>query len=306
MLSVPPTGVTVDRLADHGAALAWFDAERPVLLAAIRQVTGFDVEVWQLAWMLRRFLAYQGHWQDSIDALSAALAAARRLDDPGRQAFAHCFLGCAHVWLGRHEAARTRFDAALELYRVAGDRIGEGNTHHHYSWMLDRQDRHEEALAHAEQGLDAFRAADHRAGQAKALNAVGWFHTMLGRHTDALGYCRQALRIQGELDDRLGQAETWDSLGHAYMRLGEHAEAISCYRSAIELYRDFHYSYNRAHGLAALGDAHHAAGDLDSAGAAWRAALDVLDGLGHPEADPVRTKLDKLAGGAAATGFPLD
>ncbi|MEV4625919.1 BTAD domain-containing putative transcriptional regulator [Micromonospora sp. NPDC049523] len=311
VLAAPPTGVTVDGPPDHGSALVWFDAERRVLLATLRQVTGFDVEVWQLAWMLRRFLSYQGHWQDSIDALSAALAAARRLDDSGRQAFAHCFLACAHVWFGRYETARVQFDTALELYRVAGDRIGEGNTHFHYSWMLDRQDRHPEALAHAERSFEAFRAVGHRAGQARALNAIGWFHTMQGRHAEALVYCRQALEIQGELDDRLAQAETWDSLGYAHMLLGQHDEAISCYRTAIELYQDFHYSYNRAHGHAALGDAHHAAGDLESAGAAWRVALDLLDGLGHPEAEAVRTKVEKLrAAGPSAdearANHPLD
>jgi DNA-binding SARP family transcriptional activator len=49
-----PDGVTVDLLTDQEAALAWFTAERPVLVAAVRlaEEHGFDQHSWQLAAML--------------------------------------------------------------------------------------------------------------------------------------------------------------------------------------------------------------------------------------------------------------
>jgi DNA-binding SARP family transcriptional activator/tetratricopeptide (TPR) repeat protein len=307
-----PAGVGPEHLADRERALAWFVTEHPVLLAAIRQVAGFDAHVWQLAWTLTRFLGYQGYWHDSVDALSAALDAARRLADPLGQAFAHRLLGCDYVQLGRYEDARTHLQDALDLYRGAGDNIGQAHAHRHYSWMLERQERHREALAHARQSLDLFRAGGHRAGQARALNAIGWFHALLGGHEEALNYCQQALDLQKELGDRFGQAETWDSLGYAHHHLGRHARAITCYQTAIELYREFDHRYSEADTLASLGDAQHAAGDLESARTAWRRALDVLDQLGHPDAAEVRAKLstpndrDERPGPGLAPPRPLD
>jgi hypothetical protein len=53
-LPPPVSGVTPEELSCSEDVLAWFDAEHPVLLAAIDHAanTGFDTHVWQLAWTL--------------------------------------------------------------------------------------------------------------------------------------------------------------------------------------------------------------------------------------------------------------
>ena len=263
-----PAGVSPEQAADQRQALAWFVAEHQVLLAMIRQA-GDDALAWQLAWTLNRFFGYQGHWHDSIEVLTVAMEAARRLADPLKEAFTHRFLGCAYIRLGRFGDADARLREALELYRTGGDTVGEGHAHRHQAWLLERQGRYREALGHAEQALDLFRAAGHRPGQARALNAIGWFHAMLGDYGQAVAYCQQALELQRELGDRFGQAETWDSLGYASQRLGRHAAAISAYRTAAGLFRAFDDQYNEADSTASLGDAHYAAGDTAAAGTAW-------------------------------------
>ncbi|GIH06072.1 SARP family transcriptional regulator [Rhizocola hellebori] len=287
----PPPGITLEHLAGRAQALAWFTAEQPVMLAAIRQSTGLDAQVWQLARTLRRFLSYQGRWHDSIDALSAALEAARRLGDPLQQAYAHRFLGGDYIALGCYEKARPHLDQARDLYSSAGDTVGEAHVHRYFSWMLDRQGLHREAIGYARRALDLFRAAGHRAGQARALNAIGWFHALLGDYEEALHHCRLALELQERFGDRFGQAETWDSLGYANHHLGRHAEAVGCYRTARDLYHEFDDRYNEADTSASLGDAHFAAGDTESACAAWQHALGILDQLGHPAAEEVRHRL---------------
>ncbi len=285
-----PAGVSPEHAADQRQALAWFIAEHRVLLAMIHRAND-DTLAWQLAWALIRFFAYQGHWHDSIEALTVAMRAAQRLADPLKEAFTHRFLGCAYIRLGRFGDADVRLREALDLYHAAGDEVGEAHTHRHHAWLLERQDRYREALVHAQQALDLFRAASHRPGQARALNAIGWFHAMLGDYAEAVAYCEQALELQQELGDRFGQAETLDSLGYANQRLGRHAAAISCYRTAVELYQAFDDRYNEADSTASLGDAHYAAGDVASARAAWRCAADILDLLRHPDAGNVRAKL---------------
>jgi tetratricopeptide (TPR) repeat protein len=299
-LSPPPPGAQPEPLAGREEALAWFAAELPVLVAAVRGAIGpgdaaGDAERWRLAWSLTRYFSYRGRWHDSVDALSAALQAARLLADPVRQAVAHQLLGCAYVQLGRYPEADAELRAALAAYRGLGDAAGQAHTHRHCAWMLERQQRPAEALDHAQRALDLFRAAGDLRGQARALNAVGWFQAVFGDHEQAIASCRRALELQQEVGDRFGQAEIWDSLGYIQHRLGRHADAVRCYRTAVELYREFDDRYNEADSLAALGDAHSAAGDRAQADTAWRAALELLERLDHPDAARLRGKLSQLS-----------
>ncbi|MEU7868801.1 BTAD domain-containing putative transcriptional regulator [Dactylosporangium sp. NPDC049140] len=287
-----PEGVEPERIVTHAEALAWFTAERPVLLRAVHQPPRFDREVWELVWASRRFLALQGHWHDGNAVLGVALEAARRLDDGLKQAFAHCFLGCTGVWLDRYDEAGEQLDAALALYAAGGDRIGQAYTQHYWAWLLERQERPAEALAHAERALELFGAAGHRAGQAKARNAVGWLHALLGDHTATVHHCRQALALQQELGDGLGAAQTWHSLGFAYSAMGDDTQAILCYKSAEDLFHRSGYLFNEALVLTASADIHASSGRHDQARADLRRAYDILRRLGHPTADEVRAKLE--------------
>jgi DNA-binding SARP family transcriptional activator/tetratricopeptide (TPR) repeat protein len=293
-LTALPDGVTPEQVADHAAALAWFDAEHRVLLTSVHQDAEFDVEVWALAWTIRRFLAHQGHWHDEIDALTAALAAARRLGDPLKQAFAHCYLGCTYVWFEKYEDAYPALDTALELYRAAGDLVGQAYVHYYFSWLLERQERNVEALPHAEQALELYSAAGHDIGRAKCLNAVGWFHALLGEHTVAIEFCEKALDLQTKLGDQLAAGQTWHSLGYSHDHLGRHAAAVECYRAAVDLFRESGYRFSEGYALTSLGDAYRNADDIESARVAWLRALDILDQLTHADAEKVRARLADL------------
>jgi tetratricopeptide (TPR) repeat protein len=298
---VPPTltklpeGAEPARIVDRGQALAWFKTEHRVLLLALHQDAGFDAQSWELAWSIRRFLSRQGHWHDSLDALGVALAAARRLDDPRKQAFAHCYRGCTYVWLGRYDNAHNDLQAALDLYVSAHDVIGQAHVHHHFAWLLDMQADTVKALAHAEQALDLFHTAEHRVGQARELNSIGWFHAVLGEYTVAVEYCQKALDIQLQLGDQLNAAPTWDSLGYAHSHLGDKARAIACYEKALDIFQRNGYLINVAHTLIRIADIHLDTGDVESARVKWQGGYDILEQLGYPDAADVLEKLKKFA-----------
>ncbi|WP_326557625.1 AfsR/SARP family transcriptional regulator [Micromonospora sp. NBC_01796] len=291
--SVPHPGTTPEPFTEYAPALAWYAAEKPVLLAMVEQAarTGFDGHSWRLAWILFDYFDIHGYWHELIGVQRIAMAAARRLADESGQAHAHWGLARAHAKLGRSGPALTHFRHALELFERTGDLTGQAHTHLNLAWAMDRQGRYAEALPHARQASALYRATGNRAGQADGLNAIGWYLTHLGDHRQALDCCRRSLALHEETGDRRGVTQAWDSLGHVYTRLGDFDRATDCYHRALDLVRQLSIRYDETIVLTHLGDARHAAGDLAGTRLAWQRALTILDQLGHHDAETIRTKL---------------
>jgi len=171
-LNPPTRGATAEHPADYGQALAWLTAEHPILLAMVRLAAGagFDTHTWQIAWALDTFLYRKGHWHNLAAAWQAALDAARRLEDPPAQAFAHRLFAHAHAELGGYQEAHTHLRRALDLCARAGDTVGRAHTHDDLAYLWERQGRPSQALGDAQQALALFQAVGHRRGQALALN----------------------------------------------------------------------------------------------------------------------------------------
>ena len=297
-LAPPRPGVTPSRPTDPGQALAWFAAERRVLLAAVKLAadTGFDVHAWQLPWTMTSFFNRKGHWQEEVATQQAAAAAAVRLGDTSAEALSLRLLGLATVKCGQYDQAGACFSAALELYQRLGDRVGQARVQHSFGWLDERQERYAAALSHGEKALALFQEAGHLVGQAETLNSIGWCHALLGDYRQARASCRQALTLRQELGDRHAEFATWDSLGYAEHQLGNLTEAITCYRQALSLLREDGDRIGETEILTHLGDAHLAAGSAAQARDAWQQALDILRDIGNPEADAIQRKLLSLPG----------
>jgi DNA-binding SARP family transcriptional activator/Tfp pilus assembly protein PilF len=295
-LGAPAPGVTVTDLAGQDQAYAWYDAEHPVLLAAVSYAaaTGFDAHAWQLAWCLVDFLDRRGHWADWTATQDIALAAARSAGDPVGQARAHRSLGLARMRLGDHRGAEDNLRRALELDRATGDHTGQARTHRALAWVCEHLDRPHEALGHAHQAFGAYRTAGHRVGQARALNTVGWQYARLGDYRQALVHCEQALARHRELADPLGESDTRDTLAFAHHQLGHHRRAVAHYQHALAVLREHGYRYHESVTCNRLGEAQLAAGDADAARRTWQTALEILTELGHADAEQVQAKLAAL------------
>ncbi|GAA2629931.1 AfsR/SARP family transcriptional regulator [Paractinoplanes durhamensis] len=287
-LAAALAGVTPASFAGRPDAAAWLTAELPVLIALVRRTAELGRPVVRLAWTMVSFLDYAGYWQEKVDVLDAALAAAQRLDDPELCAETHRMLGSAQVRLGRFRAAHVHLDQALALCAGPG---GRARVHRTAAWVLERQGRHAEALDRARCALADHHAAGNRVGEGRALNALGWFHARLGDHRRALVRCAAAVDRQRLLGDRFGEAETLDSLGFIYRNLGEYAAAAVHYRWAAGLYRDFGDRFNEADTLVSLGDTYRDDGAIGTAREAWRTALEIFEILEHPDAGGVRVRL---------------
>jgi DNA-binding SARP family transcriptional activator/tetratricopeptide (TPR) repeat protein len=298
-LTPPPLsadGAAAEELPDPRAALRWLSADRPVLLEMLRHAGdyGFDAQAWHLAWVMADFLDRRGHWHDWAASQQAALVAAERLGDAMRQARTHRYLARAYDRLGRDGEALHHLRRALDLFRGVGDRPGQGRVYLNLTEFLERQGRYRQALRHAERALELFIAEAHQVGQARARNGIGWCHAMLGDHERALVHCTEALAAFQRIGDRDGEAAAWDSVGYAHHHLGHHERAIGCYTNALRLFREIGDRYHEADVLSHLGRARHAACDVSAAREAWHEALAILNDLGHPDAERLRTTMRTL------------
>jgi len=298
-LAGPQPGVLPAEVTDKDQAMAWFDAEVPVLLALIGYAGahGFDTHAWQVPWALGPFFNRRGRWQDYIASQRTALAAAQRLGDTLALAHAHYMLGHAHAQVREYEDADPNIRKALDMFRELGDRGNEAMVLHGLGGMLEKQERYQEALAVALDALRMLKAVGHWWTQASSENGVGWLYAQLGQYDRALTHCQRALSLHRDSGHRGGTADTLDSLGYVYLHLGDTAQAKAHYAKAIEAYREIAAPFGEGNSLAGLGDALLAEGDREAARAAWRDSVAILDRLPHPLADEVRAKLSDLGPG---------
>ena len=301
LVSATP-GATPEYIGDVAQALAWFQAERRVLMAAAARAAeaGFDVHAWQIPWAISWFLETQGRWHEWTITEQISLAAARRLGDRAAQAGALQRCGYANALLGNYDDAHAQLGQALRIHTENGDQAGQAYAHNGLAGMLNFQGRYEEALTHAEQALDSYTVIGDQSGRALALNSCGWFHTVLGDQPRAISYASQALDLFRKLGNQDGAAGALDSLGYAEQQGGRFTEAARYYREAVELNREIGNRWGLAETLNHLGDSQHADGHRAEARAAWEEACVILHDLGHPDASPIQAKLRELDANGAS------
>jgi DNA-binding SARP family transcriptional activator/tetratricopeptide (TPR) repeat protein len=291
--------VSVTDLTGPDEALAWFAAERPTLLAALRLAAdlGLDRHVCRLAQALFDVLHRQGRWHDRAETQRVALAAARRLGDPAEETRAHRNLAVALADLGHFDDAHRNLDAALA--RSSEDLAGQAWTHYHRDLVYAIQGRGADAAGAARRAYDLFdRLGDH-VGRAIALTDLGWHHGRLGDHGQALDLCEQALVLHRKLGNRGHEAHTLSCLAETRLQLGDPAEAVRRYRESLDLFREFGDRYAEASILAHLGVCHHLAGDHAAAHEQWRHAHTLLGELDPSTTDQIHTQLSIIDESAA-------
>lgn len=302
VLTSPMQRVVAERPGDYGEALAWFQAELGVLLAAIAlaERSQLDVWAWQLPWAIAGFLDLRGHWHEWAATQRTALSAALRLGDLAGQAHAHRGIGCALSQLAAYDDARSHLRHAQRHYEESGDHVAHSRSCLNIAHTFERQHRYGEAMACASRAFDIALSAADRPGQAAALNAIGWCHVQLKDYQRALTACQQALSVQQDLGDHIGEASAWDSVGCAHHQLGNHAHAVTCHARAVRLFQDLNDTWWLAEALGHLGDAYHAAGSIGSAIDAWGQALAILEDLQHADAHHMQAKLDIVSSASSA------
>jgi DNA-binding SARP family transcriptional activator/Tfp pilus assembly protein PilF len=281
----PRAGVTPERPAEPALALAWFEAERHVLLEAVRlaAASGFDTHAWQISWTLATALDWRGAWHDLAGVQRTAVAAARRSGDLDGQARALRSLAHALTQLGQYEDAYTHTTAALQIFARLDDTVGRIQTHLALAWMLGHRNPNPESVTQARRALELSRDLDRPQLLGDVLNSLGWNLARLGDHEEAESHCVRAAAVFHELGDRDGEANALDSLGLIYLSLGRFPESVASYRTAAAYFGEIGNLGSQSNTLTRLGEAYDLAGDLTAARLAWSDALEIVEGIERTE-----------------------
>lgn len=282
------------RFASYDEALAWCEAERANLVAAVGRAAelGIDELAWQLPIGLFGFLELRRYWSDWISTHRIGLASARRIGAAAGQAWMLNSLGIAHKQLGRLDRATEYYRQALALRRETGDRHGEAITSNNLGTAANEAGRRHEAIAHYEYALAVFRETADRWGEGVALSNLGECHRLLRAFAAAADYYEQALAIRRELGDRRGEGIVMHNIAEAHRAQGQLAEAVASYREALLVRDAVGDRWGVARTLANLGKALAAAGDSAAATRSWEQALGIFRELGDAQATWVEQLLD--------------
>ncbi|WP_433616306.1 BTAD domain-containing putative transcriptional regulator [Dactylosporangium sp. CA-139114] len=292
----PAPAVTPDPVEVRAQALAWFDAERAVLLAAVERAgAGHPSHAWQLACSCVVYLERTGRWPEKLAVLATGLDAVRRTGDRAVEARILRSQGRTLGRLHRHDEATAHLRDAVELYRDLGDANGLAHATGTLGELLEGAGRYEEAMTHTSRACELYRAAGNVVGEARSLGGVASLQTMTGRYTEAITTCGRALELFTEAGEPGELAGVYDTLGVAHHHLGAHARAIECFGHALDRLADTGERFYVALVLTHRADTRRAAGDRDGARRDYREALRIFTGLGAREAEAVRNQLAALA-----------
>jgi DNA-binding SARP family transcriptional activator/tetratricopeptide (TPR) repeat protein len=306
-LPVPVVEVTAPAgFAGPAAALAWLDAERANLAAAIGHAAehGPRVVAWLLADTMRSYFWLRMHTVDWRYAADAALAAAEAEGDQRAQAMALISLGDFHFRRGQAEPAIARYAAALSLAKRIGWARCEAAAIGNLGVMYRDSGRLREAVRHLRRGLALARENDSRYSEAITLDALARAYWQLGQLAEASECCSQALSINRAIGSRLGEAAALSDLGEILHAQGHLDEAAGCLTGALALFRQIGDRTNQAHTIRALAAVQRDLGRVEEAAKHLDTALELARELADRriEADALNT----LGGLAHRTGRHRD
>ncbi len=223
-----------------------------------------------------------GSYREAYQALHDAAGLQREVGDRAGEGRALYGLGIASRRLGRYAEAEAHHRAAIELLRAAHDVAGEGRALNNIGMVHLYLGRHDEALGEFERALAIHRKLEWRLGEAVAHDNLGSTRRRRGEYGEALVEYEAALRIYLDIDYRIGEGDARRGIGATFGKLGRFGEAVRELRRAIELGREMGEVEVTTGALTDLGEVQLAAGDLAAATSTFQTALDLGDKTGDP------------------------
>ena len=223
---------------DRDSALAWLDAERPSLIAAVAMAasTGRDQVAMMLSLNLSTYLSWRRHFDDWLYITMLCRDAARRLHDRIAEAGALNNLGSALNKVRRFDEAITAHQDAATIYRQTGDRRGEGMALGNLGIALKEVRRFDEAITAHQDAATIYRQTGDRDGEGRTLNNLGTTLQEMRRFDEAITAYQDAATIFREIGYRHGEGMALGNLGASLVGTAQWKEGVTAYQDAAVIY----------------------------------------------------------------------
>jgi tetratricopeptide (TPR) repeat protein len=286
-LRLHPQEASPDRacFADNAAALAWFDAERVNLVAAVCEAGDRPwPAVGQLAYALRGYLEGAHHLDDFVAVATRGLAVMSAVGDARGEAASRISLASARACRAEFDEAQPGFTAALAGARRHDWPDIEAVALNNLGILYEKTGRLDQAAEHYGGALVLYRRIGWHVGLGMCHANLGYVYYLRGMLEQAAANQAEALRLATR-DGAVGVcALALEHLGavfHARWRL---AAALDHLNRALERYREMGNRYGESSALQRLGAAHRDAGDHARARELAQSALSLARDIGHGDA----------------------
>lgn len=270
-----------DLFPDLRTALAWLDAERDNLVAAVTTAGTAHASLRvTTASVLEPFLSLRRHHDDWLATTTAAVDLCRAIGRRDREGWALNSRATALTVLHRFDEAADTLTSVLALQRSTGDRQGEGRALTSLGALHLEAHRWDEAVETLTAAIAVHRETGERYGECKALSNLGTSLFAAGRPTDAVDILTRAADLARSLGERRGEAVILTNLGNALGVLGRHDAAVEALTDAIARYEALgdHHGVGMAQNN--LGNQLRALGRSDDAARAFSVAAELLGQAG--------------------------
>jgi tetratricopeptide (TPR) repeat protein len=209
-------------------AVAWLDAERPNMIAAIALAasTGRDEIAMRLPTVLSEYLSWRRRLDDGLTVLTISRDSARHQGDRANEAAALNSLGVALAEVERFEDAISAFKEAVAIYREAGNRHREGMALDNLGMALREVQRFDEAISAHQDAVVIYRETGDHHGEGVALGNLGAALAGVRQFEEAITALQNAVVIYQEIGDRHSEGMTLNDLGVALVEVRRYEDAI--------------------------------------------------------------------------------
>jgi tetratricopeptide (TPR) repeat protein len=241
--------------ADRDDALAWLDAQRPNLIAAVTMAadTGRNQEAMDLPLTLSTYLDWRRRFDDWLTVLAVSRDSARQLNRRDSEAAALNNLGLALWAVRRFEEAISAHQDAAAIFLQTGDRHSEGRVLNNLGTALRAVRRFEEAISAHEDAAAIFRETGDQYREGRVLSNLGVALREVRRFEEAISAHEDAAAIFRETGDRHSEGQALNNLGTALREVRRFEEAISAHEDAVAIFRETGDRHSEGQALNNLG-----------------------------------------------------
>ena len=242
----------------------------------------------------------QVRYEEAEERLASAAETFRSLgDDEGLGVSLH-LSGTVAAQRGDLEAARSAYEASLEIRERLSDRVGLASMHNNLAIVSEYSGDYPSARAANERALAIRRELGDRWAISASLNNIGMIDCLQGQFAEARVRFEESLQLCREVGDPWMVALTRNNLGNAHRGLGDQEAARHHYAESLEGYRTLDDQWGLAFLLEDIAVLAVKEGDDELAFELIGACETLRDAIGSPHSKVQQEELNRQTAPAEA------